>query len=987
MRLKQIVLLTLFLLLSVSARAATFYVTSTAIEDPAVTVCTLGAPCHLNDALRLAANNGQDDSVLLAGPSTFVGQNYFYYSPFPSDRDRNLSLQVVGGLGLFDGSGQGILLSLTTAGNGTISVDGITLRNAGGQPSPFIGLVLASDGDVTVRNVSVSDIDIQYVWPPDPPDYHPAALLADAGRVLRIEDSRFERISTAAVRARADRMEISGSSFVENGDYNGLSYAAVDFAGYSASIINSHFQGNKSASVQAPGALDLDMSLVGLPTVTGQPTRLTGNVFIDNNTSSSGGAVRIERHTQYLGEIEIDHNLFRGNKARSGGGLYLSTGSMIRVLMRNNVFFDNEVDTLSGGAPQGAAVRAHVAKELRALNNTISFNTTHGSNSGAMHVNSASLDTAVVLHNNILRHNRTTVYMLEDDDLMIQGDPNATVVLRNNNIGVQRVFPRQTPTALTDVGRISADPGFVDDANRDLHLLAGSALIDAGTAVSSYLPTSDMDGQTRIQNGDIDVGADEFSGLSLRTLSLSKVGTGQGSVASVPAGVACGYSCGSSSGSFDQGTTVGLMALADTGSQFVGWGGDCTGTMLGTSVVMNTNQSCTAQFDEARFSIRVTGNGPGMGSVGADHPGFPGLVYPIAIYQELTDLPLGSNVTFTAGMSDSLHHLIWSNCESLGGQVSGNYSNQATCALTNISSNMNLDVTFNNWTILFPLRSMTIQKTGSGSGAVSSQPAGIDCGATCQHDFGWNTQVQLSAIPDSGSRFAGWSGDCTGTAGGTTVVMDDNKTCQAQFEQGRQLTVEMYGDGEETLADQTAGNFVQYPAVSTYQALHNDGGPVTITATTGPGQYAWFLNCDDPSMNMTVYDNASTAARCEIGTMNQNALLDVMFFYEQYMLTLSGSGTGSGTVVELNGHLVLDYPLDSVVSTPFLNHGTQLELLAQANGNDTVHWVGCNGPGTLVIGEGTSVSTCYISLYSDQPVEVEFRPQAQGDEIFSSRFQ
>ncbi|MBF0397942.1 MAG: DUF1566 domain-containing protein, partial [Desulfobacterales bacterium] len=55
-------------------------------------------------------------------------------------------------------------------------------------------------------------------------------------------------------------------------------------------------------------------------------------------------------------------------------------------------------------------------------------------------------------------------------------------------------------------------------------------------------------------------------------------------------------------------------------------------------------------------------------------------------------------------------------------------------------------------------------KTGAGSGSISSSPSGIDCGSNCSSPFAVNTDVTLTASPNSGSTFTGWSGgSCSGT--------------------------------------------------------------------------------------------------------------------------------------------------------------------------------------------------------------------------------
>jgi hypothetical protein len=79
------------------------------------------------------------------------------------------------------------------------------------------------------------------------------------------------------------------------------------------------------------------------------------------------------------------------------------------------------------------------------------------------------------------------------------------------------------------------------------------------------------------------------------------------------------------------------------------------------------------------------------------------------------------------------------------------------------------------------VRTLTVAKAGSGTGAVSSAPAGIACGATCAASFATNASVTLSASADTGSLFIGWSGACSGT-GSCNVTMDAAKSVTATFE-------------------------------------------------------------------------------------------------------------------------------------------------------------------------------------------------------------
>ncbi len=73
---------------------------------------------------------------------------------------------------------------------------------------------------------------------------------------------------------------------------------------------------------------------------------------------------------------------------------------------------------------------------------------------------------------------------------------------------------------------------------------------------------------------------------------------------------------------------------------------------------------------------------------------------------------------------------------------------------------------------------LTVTLTGSGS--VTSSPPGISCGDTCSASFVTGTSVTLSASPNMGYVFSGWSGGCTGVES-CVVAMDGDKNVTATF--------------------------------------------------------------------------------------------------------------------------------------------------------------------------------------------------------------
>ena len=76
---------------------------------------------------------------------------------------------------------------------------------------------------------------------------------------------------------------------------------------------------------------------------------------------------------------------------------------------------------------------------------------------------------------------------------------------------------------------------------------------------------------------------------------------------------------------------------------------------------------------------------------------------------------------------------------------------------------------------------LNVAKAGTGSGTVVSAPAGISCGATCSTTAPTGTVGTLTATPDSGSTFAGWSGACSGT-GPCVVTLGATTSVTATFD-------------------------------------------------------------------------------------------------------------------------------------------------------------------------------------------------------------
>ena len=171
------------------------------------------------------------------------------------------------------------------------------------------------------------------------------------------------------------------------------------------------------------------------------------------------------------------------------------------------------------------------------------------------------------------------------------------------------------------------------------------------------------------------------------------------------------------------------------------------------------------------------------------------------------------------------------------------------------------------------VHTLSVETAGEGSGSVTSDPAGIDCGEDCSEGYEEGTIVELTATPGEGSVFGGWSGDCTGLEA-CVVTMDQARAVTATFDleppTTHTLAIERAGDGNGTITSDPAGIDCGEDCSEDYEA----GTLVLLTAT--PGEGSVFGGWSDPGCEASVTcevsvneDSAITAtftASCPEGT-------------------------------------------------------------------------------------------------------------------------
>jgi uncharacterized repeat protein (TIGR02543 family) len=263
---------------------------------------------------------------------------------------------------------------------------------------------------------------------------------------------------------------------------------------------------------------------------------------------------------------------------------------------------------------------------------------------------------------------------------------------------------------------------------------------------------------------------------------------------------------------YPDGTVVSLTATADPGWTFAGWSGDLSGSINPTSITMTGNKGVTATFTQNEYTLTV--NIVGSGSVTRN---------PDQLTYHYNDV-----VQLTAKAADGWIFSGWS------GDVSGS---------TNPDS-VTIDVD-PSVTATFTQHQYTLTVIVVGNGVVNKVPD--------EASYASGTVVQLTAVPDAGWSFSGWSGALSGSVNPESITMDSDKSVTATFTANQYtLTVTIVGSG---LVSQSPDPPYTYGTVVTLTATPQAGwlfsqwsgdltgstNPATITITGNKAVTATFV--------------------------------------------------------------------------------------------------------------------------------------------------
>ena len=275
----------------------------------------------------------------------------------------------------------------------------------------------------------------------------------------------------------------------------------------------------------------------------------------------------------------------------------------------------------------------------------------------------------------------------------------------------------------------------------------------------------------------------------------------------------------SGSGSFPHGSLVNVSATPNSGYSFVQWvgAGISDSTAPNTTLIMNSDQSITAQFaqsEQSLFSLVLQANPQSSGILIGDgnYPQDQNVsisAEPIAGYSfdrwegypinnspdSNTSLILDSNITITAHFT-RLNYLI--NLDSPGGGTVTGTGTYAFGSEANLSAEASTGYQFDYWNgtgipdPLAPVFSLTVSQDLSLEAIFSPLPytltlngsLGGSASFSGTNPFSYDSNVSITATANAGYTFTGWTGlgVANSDASSTTVHITQDRNLSATFE-------------------------------------------------------------------------------------------------------------------------------------------------------------------------------------------------------------
>jgi hypothetical protein len=385
---------------------------------------------------------------------------------------------------------------------------------------------------------------------------------------------------------------------------------------------------------------------------------------------------------------------------------------------------------------------------------------------------------------------------------------------------------------------------------------------------------------------------------------------------------------------YPYGTEVNLYAEPEPGSQFLEWGGDCSGEEAECELTVEEPLSVTATFEPGPFFVLTveTEGGSGSGKVECEVESSAEECEAEGEYVE------GTVVTLRAEADPGSEFVEWlGECDAAAGNE---------CEVE-VSEDRTVEAVFE----ARPAVSLTVNLAGTGEGAVECEVNGGSL-EPCEVEYPEGTELALVAVAEPGSTFTGFSSG-TGSAAACSTspcsfTIEANSAVTATFTPiSRTLTITEAGTGSGEVKCKFNGG-----SAGACTSPQPNGTTVEVIATAKPGS------------TFTGFSSGTgSAAACSTSpcsfTIEANSAVTATFTAKptpEFKLTIAKAGTGSGSVTCNGGACAATYP-----------EGAEVTLAATAaSGSTFAGWsgAGCSGTGS-----------CKVTINADTTVTATFNKE------------
>lgn len=274
--------------------------------------------------------------------------------------------------------------------------------------------------------------------------------------------------------------------------------------------------------------------------------------------------------------------------------------------------------------------------------------------------------------------------------------------------------------------------------------------------------------------------------------------------------------------SYRYGDQVLLTAVTGAGWHLQQWSGDLTGATTPITITMDQNKTIKATFVRTEYTLAVTQEGQGTVTASPNK----------SRYNE------GETVLLQATPAAGWVFAGWS----------GSLSSHSAAASLFMDSDKSVTAHFK--------QPVTLSTAVQGKGKLTTVPTGPP--------YYRGDTIQLTATPDAGWHFTGWSGALSGSTNPAPLLLDGNKAVIATFAEN---TIDVTLQVQDTSGRALGGTVTANPP-----GRYSVGQVVTLTATpaTGYAFVTWAvtngtppanLDLTKPTITITVTGNATYVAR------------------------------------------------------------------------------------------------------------------------------